>query len=67
MVDIALSDSIAKPAKAKIVLLFMTWKRNSLFNTLNNKTWTGTGIVALQKMINTKTPFSFNEGYTKIN
>jgi hypothetical protein len=47
--------------------LFMTWKRNSLFNTLNNKTWTGTGIVALQKMINTKTPFSFNEGYTKIN
>jgi hypothetical protein len=67
MVDIALSDSIAKPAKAKIVLLFMTWKRNSLFNTLNNKTWTGPDIVALQKMINTKTPFSFNEGYTKIN
>jgi hypothetical protein len=66
MVDIALSDSIAKPAKARIVLLFMILEKKQPFNTLNNKVWTGTDIVTLQK-IKIQTPFSFNESYTKIN
>jgi hypothetical protein len=66
MIDTELRDSMTNPAKARIVLLFMILEKKQPFNTLNNKVWTGTDIVTLQK-IKIQTPFSFNESYTKIN
>ncbi len=40
MIDTQLSYSIAKPAKAKIVLLFLTFfVKEIALNTLNNKIW----------------------------